>query len=248
MRLPRLPRSWNDALAGELAAPYFSELSAFVDEERRLATVFPPEDLVFSALLETPLEEVRLVLLGQDPYIAPGQAHGLCLSVPPGIAHPPSLANLLRERETDLGLPFPDNGDLTPWARRGVLLLNSVLTVREGESASHQGHGWETFTDAILRVISAREQPAVFLLFGNEAKKKAKLLDAAKHRVLEGVHPSPLSAYRGFFGSKPFSRVQASLTELGLPPLDFSLPALGLPLERPRRSSLPPPPKSVRGR
>lgn len=243
MRLPSLPRSWREALDGELAAPYFAELAAFVDQERRSAVVFPPEDLVFASLVETPLEKVRLVLLGQDPYIAPGQAHGLCLSVPPGIAHPPSLANLLRELETDLGLPFPDNGDLTPWARRGVLLLNSVLTVREGESASHQGKGWETFTDAILRAVSTRETPAVFLLFGNEAKKKAKLIDAARHRVIEGVHPSPLSAYRGFFGSKPFSQVQAALGELGLPPIDFSLPSLGLPLERPRRSSLPPPPR-----
>lgn len=223
MPLPRVPPGWADALAPAVADDSFGALSRFLDEERRgPVPVYPPEDQVFAALAATPLSSVKLVVVGQDPYHQPGQAHGLCFSVPPGVKKPPSLRNLLRELEADLGVSPPEHGDLTPWARRGVLLLNTVLTVRDSEPGSHAGQGWEAFTDAILAAVAARRTPSVFLLLGGFARKKAELVGGTRHRVIEAAHPSPLSA-RHFFGSRPFSRVEAALAELGRPPLDFRL-------------------------
>ncbi len=237
MLIPRLPASWQDALAAELGAPYFLTLAEFVDAERARANVYPAEEHVFAALTATPLDAVRVVLVGQDPYHGAGQAHGLCLSVPAGVAFPPSLANMLKELASDKGLALPDNGDLSPWARQGVLLLNTVLTVREGAAGSHQRKGWEAFTDAVLRAVAARSKPAVFVLWGNEAKKKAKLLDPVRHRVLLGVHPSPLSAHAGFFGSRPYSKIDEALVALGERPIDWRLPDHGVPMTKHKRAS-----------
>jgi uracil-DNA glycosylase len=219
-----LPPDWAEVLAAELAAPWFAELSAFVAAERARGVVHPPEDQVYSAFELTPLSRVKVVVMGQDPYHGPGQAHGLALSVPPGVPPPPSLANMLKEARDDVGLELPCDGCLVPWARQGVLLLNAVLTVRAGEAGSHQGKGWERFTDAAVRAVAARERPSVFVLWGNQARKKARLVDAARHRVIEGVHPSPLSAWGGFFGSRPYSRINAALVELGHEPIDWRLP------------------------
>lgn len=224
MPLPPIPPGWADALAGAVADPSYAELSRFLDEERGGAVpVYPPEDQVFAALKATPLAKVKLVIVGQDPYHQPGQAHGLCFSVPPGVKKPPSLRNLLRELEADLGVASPEHGDLTVWAERGVLLLNTVLTVRDSTPGAHAGKGWEAFTDAVLGAVVARRTPAVFLLLGGFAKKKAELVTPKRHRVIEAAHPSPLSA-RHFLGSRPFSRVEAALAQLGRPRLDFRFP------------------------
>ena len=219
----RIPAPWRALLGAELAAPWWDELASFEAEERRKGPVFPPAERVFAALEATPPDAVRLVLLGQDPYHGEGQAHGLAFSVPPGVPRPPSLRNVHRELSSDLGYPTPDHGSLVAWAERGVLLLNTVLTVRAGEAGSHAGRGWERLTDAILRAISASERPRVFLLWGAHAQRKAKLVASPPHVVLEGAHPSPLSARRGFLGSRPFSAVNAALTRLGEPPIDFRL-------------------------
>jgi uracil-DNA glycosylase len=240
MRVPTLPRSWAEALAAEFEAPYFQALSAFVDGERAASAVFPPENEVFAALEKTPLDSARVVLLGQDPYHGSGQAHGLCLSVRPGVAPPPSLVNMFKELTSDLGLPRPDNGELSCWAEQGVLLLNAVLTVREGEAGSHRGKGWETFVDAVLRAVNAKPTPVVFVLWGGDARKKAKLVDTGRHRVLEGVHPSPLSAHTGFFGSKPYSRINEALVALGHSPIDWRIPDRGVPIEKRKRAPKPP--------
>lgn len=222
-----VPPDWAAALAAELASPWFAELQAFVAEERARGPVYPPEDDVYAALVEAPLERVKVVVIGQDPYHGAGQAHGLALSVRPGVAPPPSLANMMKEARDDVGQELPCEGCLLPWARQGVLLLNDVLTVRAGEAGSHQKRGWERLTDAVVRVVAARDRPSVFLLWGNHAQKKARLVDASRHRVLTGVHPSPLSAHRGFFGSRPYSRVNAALVELGHAPVDWRLPPRG---------------------
>lgn len=224
--LDGLPPDWRAALAPRLeGAAWFAQLSAFVDEERRRHAVFPPEDEVFAAFALTPLDEVRVVLLGQDPYHGEGQAHGLCFSVRPGVKPPPSLANLFKELEADLGIPAPPHGCLASWARQGVLLLNAVLTVRAAAAGSHARKGWERFTDEVLRVLAARDQPCVFLLLGAYAQKKAALVDDGRNVVITNVHPSPLSAHRGFFGSRPFSATNAALRGLGLPEVDWRLPA-----------------------
>ena len=223
MRVDRLPPSWSAALASELRSPWFSELCSFVDDERARHAVYPAHDDVFAAFEATPLDAVEIVLVGQDPYHGPGQAHGLAFSVPPGVTTPPSLANILREVESDAGVARPANGCLRAWAERGVLLLNTSLTVRAGEAGSHQKRGWERLTDAAVRAVSARERGAVFLLWGAAAQKKAALVDSSRHRVIVGVHPSPLSAHRGFFGSRPFSRANEALRALGRPPIDWSL-------------------------
>lgn len=222
MSLAPIPAGWP-GLVGESEASYWADLEAFLEAERDRHTVFPPRAQVFRALELTPRASVRVVLLGQDPYHGPGQAHGLAFSVPPGVAAPPSLQNLLREREADLGLPAPAGGDLTPWARRGVLLLNAVLTVRAGEAGSHGGQGWERFTDAVVRAVSDGPNPVVFLLLGNRARAKAAGVDRGRHGVVEAPHPSPLSAYRGFFGSRVFSRVNALLEERDREPVDWGL-------------------------
>jgi uracil-DNA glycosylase len=225
MKLP-LPKSWRPYLDAETEKSYFGELREFVDRERRTHEVYPPEDEVFAALELTPYERVKVMILGQDPYHGPGQAHGLAFSVRPGVTPPPSLRNLLRELKDDAGCPVPDNGDLIPWAKQGVLLLNAVLTVRAGEPNSHRGRGWETFTDAVIRAVDARPEPVVFVLWGGYAGKKEALIDTGRHTVLKSAHPSPLSAKRGFFGSRPFTKINAALEKAGQAPIDWCLPNL----------------------
>ena len=222
---PKLPDGWLKVLAPEFEKPYWSELQTFVAEERKAHQVFPPADEVYSAFELTPYESVRLVILGQDPYHDDGQAHGLCFSVKPGVPAPPSLANMYKELKADLGCKIPNNGYLVPWAKQGVLMINAVLTVRAHTPNSHKDHGWETFTDAVIRAVSDRTDPAVFLLWGKYAQKKKKLIDGKRHTVIEGAHPSPLSA-KLFFGSKPFSKVNDALGALGKPVIDWQIPNL----------------------
>lgn len=214
--LPPLPPAWR-ALVGSPSA----ELDAFVDRERAQGPVFPATFDVFRAFEATAPGDVRVVLVGQDPYHGPGQAHGLAFSVPEGVPLPPSLRNIHAELRADLGIERR-SGDLSGWAAEGVLLLNTVLTVRAGEAASHKGRGWETFTDGVIDALSREGPPAVFLLWGAPAAKKAKRVDVGRHRVVVGVHPSPLSAHKGFFGSRPFSTVDRLLGELGRPRVDWS--------------------------
>lgn len=224
--LAGLPDDWRAALTPRLAhAPFVEALAAFVAEERRHHTIYPPVEDVFAAFALTPLERVRVVLLGQDPYHGEGQAHGLCFSVRPGVRPPPSLVNLFKELESDLGIPPPAHGCLTKWAEQGVLLLNAVLTVRAATPGSHAKKGWERFTDEVLRLVKERERPSVFLLFGSYAQKKAPLVEGGRNVVIANVHPSPLSAHRGFFGSRPFSRTNEALRALGLGEIDWRLPA-----------------------
>lgn len=218
-----LPASWMSVLADEFSRPYFRDLKSFVDEERRAQQVFPPPDDVFNAFRLTPFEKVRVLLLGQDPYHGEDQAHGLCFSVRPGIKPPPSLVNMFRELQSDLGCRIPSHGCLTRWAEQGMLLLNAVLTVRAQSPNSHRGKGWETFTDAVIRALAARPDPVVFVLWGAYAQKKARLLEGSRHRILRAAHPSPLSA-RKFFGSRPFSAINAALRELGGPEVEWQLP------------------------
>ena len=215
---------WNPVLRGELTKPYWRELQRFVAGERARYTVFPPDPDVFAALHLTPYDTTRVVILGQDPYHGPRQAHGLCFSVPRGVSVPPSLANIYTELRSDLGIATPPHGNLEAWARQGVLLLNATLTVRAGQAGSHQGKGWELFTDEVLRRVNAKEQRVVFILWGTYARKKKALLDLDRHIVIESPHPSPLSAHNGFFGSRPFSRANAALVDAGLDPIDWTLP------------------------
>jgi uracil-DNA glycosylase len=217
-----IPDDWQQALGPVLKSEAFAALSRFVDEERRRAEVYPPEDDVFAAFRLTPLSSTKVVLLGQDPYHDRGQAHGLCFSVKPPMKAPPSLKNVFKEREADLGLEPPATGDLTSWATQGVLLLNTVLTVRAHEPASHKGKGWEQLTDAVISVVGARATPAVFCLWGAHAQKKKGLVDEARHAVVTGAHPSPLSATK-FFGSRPFSTINAALVARGQAPIDWAL-------------------------
>lgn len=220
---PPVPGTWAQVLAGAVTQPRFEALQAYLAEERRRATVFPPESEVYTALELTPYEAVEVVILGQDPYHDDGQAHGLAFSVRPGVPLPPSLLNIFKELRDDLGCPMPANGSLVPWARQGVLLLNAVLTVRAHTPNSHRAKGWEDFTDAVIRAVSARPRPAVFVLWGAYAQKKRALIDA-RHPVIESPHPSPLSARKGFFGSRPFSRVNGELRALGRPGIEWCLP------------------------
>ena len=220
----QLPPGWQKALAGEFEKPYFKQLQQFLAAQRRDHTVFPPEGDVFNAFKYTPFDKVKVLLLGQDPYHDDGQAHGMCFSVRPGVKAPPSLVNMFKELHSDLGCKIPNNGYLLPWARRGVMLLNAVLTVRAHEPNSHKDKGWETFTDATIRALADRDRPVVFLLWGAYAQKKKKLI-AERHRVLIAAHPSPLSAKK-FFGSKPFSAANTALEELGEEPIDWQIPDL----------------------
>lgn len=219
-----LPGSWASVLADETAKPYFNELIEFVNYERENSTVFPPEEDVFKALELTPYEQVRVVLLGQDPYHDEGQAHGLCFSVQHGVKPPASLANIFKELEADLGHTPPGHGNLTRWAEQGVLMLNTVLTVRAHTPGSHKNKGWEKFTDAVIKTLSERDDPMVFALWGDFAKKKASLIDKEKHRVLLGPHPSPIAG-KGprFLGSRPFTAINEALAELGCPEVDWNL-------------------------
>jgi uracil-DNA glycosylase len=222
-----LPADWQALLAEEMAKPYFARLCEFVDQERQAYTVFPPEPDVFNALRVTPYERVSVLILGQDPYHDDGQAHGLAFSVRPGVKPPPSLVNMLWELRSDLGCAIPDNGYLVPWAEQGVLLLNAVLTVRAHQPNSHKGKGWETFTDAVIRTVSAKSSPVVFVLWGAYAQKKTQLIDTSRHTIVQSAHPSPLSSRSGFFGSKPYSRINAALRAAGKPEIDWQLPNLG---------------------
>jgi len=226
MNRDKIHPSWQKVLADEFQQPYFQQLEAFVDAQRQQHEVFPPEDLVFSALEHTPFDKVGVLLLGQDPYHDNRQAHGMCFSVQPGIKAPPSLVNIFKELATDLGCNRPNHGYLVPWADQGVLLLNTVLTVRAHEANSHKGRGWERFTDAIIGKVSDKPDPVVFILWGAPAQKKKKLIDTGRHVVIESAHPSPLSARNGFFGSKPFSRANAALSAAGKPVIDWQLPNL----------------------
>ncbi|MEU9131780.1 uracil-DNA glycosylase [Kitasatospora sp. NPDC048540] len=221
-----VPESWHGVLAEELGKPYFAELAAFVAAQRAEHEVFPPAGQEFSALEATPYDKVRVLILGQDPYHDNGQAHGMSFSVLPGVKTPPSLRNMFKELDADLGVPAPDNGYLMPWAEQGVLLLNAVLTVRAHEANSHKAKGWEKFTDAVIKAVSAREEPVVFVLWGNYAKKKLPLIDTERHVVVQGAHPSPLSA-KLFFGSRPFSQIDRALEQFGGTPIDWRIPDLG---------------------
>jgi uracil-DNA glycosylase len=215
---------WNPLLRGEFAKPYWHQLQQFVADERTKTAVFPPADDVFSALHLTPHDNTRVVILGQDPYHGAGQAHGLCFSVRRGVKPPPSLVNIYAELASDLGIETPQHGNLEAWARQGVLLLNTCLTVRSGQAASHHGKGWETFTDEVLRVVEQKGERVVFVLWGAPARKKRSLIHGAHHVVIESAHPSPLSAHNGFFGSRPFSRTNDALVQAGLAPIDWRLP------------------------
>ena len=219
------PRTdWNPVLRAELAKPYWPELQRFVAEERQRGPVYPAPEEVFAALHLTPYAEVKVLILGQDPYHGPGQAHGLCFSVRPGVPAPPSLQNVFAELESDLGIPPPDHGCLDAWARQGVLLLNATLTVRARQAGSHQGKGWETFTDAVIRAVNEKPERVVFILWGASARKKRSLVDTSRHVVIESAHPSPLSARNGFFGSRPFSRANQALLDAGRKPVDWRIP------------------------
>ncbi len=215
---------WNPVLKAQTAEPYWAGLQEFVASERTSHAVYPPQEEVFAALHLTPYADVRVLILGQDPYHGPGQAHGLCFSVRRGVAPPPSLVNIYKELRTDLGITVPKHGNLEVWARKGVLLLNTTLTVRAHEAASHQGKGWERFTDAVIAAVNAKPEPVVFILWGAAARKKRALIDTTRHIIIESAHPSPLSAANGFFGSRPFSRTNEALVAAGRPPVDWALP------------------------
>ena len=223
-RRPRLPPSWLDVLGAEFEQPYMHALRAFLKEEKREHRVYPPGGEMFAAFEHTPLDKVRVVVLGQDPYHGPGQANGLSFSVRRGVQTPPSLAHIFKELRDDLGVPPARHGDLTAWADQGVLLLNATLSVREQTANSHRGRGWETFTDRVVQALGERRQGLVFVLWGSSALQKAARIDRSRHHVVSSPHPSPLSASRGFFGSRPFSAVNAWLTARGEPPIDWALP------------------------
>ena len=219
-----MANDWISFIQDQTAEPWFAGLQRFVEAERRANDVFPADEDVFAALRATPLADVRVVILGQDPYHGPGQAHGLAFSVPRGVAVPPSLRNILQELHDDTGAHVPSHGNLSAWAARGVLLLNTTLTVRSGEAGSHQGRGWETFTDRAIALVNDKPDPVVFILWGAHAQRKKPLVTGSHHTVIEGPHPSPLSAHRGFFGSRPFSRTNEALVARGLEPVDWSIP------------------------
>lgn len=218
-----LKNDWAPLLEGEFDKPYYGELRDFLKEEYQTQIIHPNMDDIFNALHFTPYEKVKVVILGQDPYHGPNQAHGLSFSVQPGIAPPPSLKNMYKELKEDLGCPIPNHGYLKQWADEGVLLLNTVLTVRDGKAHSHRNKGWETFTDQVIRLISDREKPAVFVLWGRPAQSKKALIDTSRHVIIESPHPSPLSASRGFFGSRPFSKANEALSSLGERPINWCL-------------------------
>ena len=218
-----ITNDWLPAVGAEFKKPYYRDLYYFVREEYQNHVVYPPADLIFQALHLTPLHEVKVVILGQDPYHNEHQAMGLSFSVEDGVDMPPSLVNIFRELHDDMGCTMPKSGNLTPWAKQGVLLLNTVLTVRAHQAFSHQGHGWEQFTDAILRAVNAQARPIVFMLWGTPAQQKASMLNNPKHLVLRAPHPSPLSAYRGFFGCRHFSQCNAFLEKNGVSPINWQL-------------------------
>ncbi|HNW51654.1 MAG TPA: uracil-DNA glycosylase [Prolixibacteraceae bacterium] len=217
----KIEESWKTVLKDEFEKPYFSQLTDFVKSEYQHYEIFPPGNLIFNAFNLCPFDKVKVVLIGQDPYHGPGQAHGLCFSVKKGIEFPPSLRNIFKEIQGDLGSPIPVSGDLTRWAEQGVFLLNATLTVRAHTAGSHQRKGWETFTDEVIRIISEKKDHVVFLLWGAYAQQKKLMIDQSRHLVLESVHPSPLSASRGFFGNHHFSRANLFLQSNGLSPINW---------------------------
>ena len=212
---------WNPLLREEFTKPYWTGLQAFIASERAHRSVYPPHDEVFTALHLTSYADIKVMVLGQDPYHGAGQAHGLAFSVRRGVRVPPSLQNMYKELEADLGIPVAEHGNLERWARQGVLLLNTTLTVRAGQAASHQKHGWEEFTDQVIRTVNDKVDPVVFLLWGNAARRKVEFIDRQRHTVIESPHPSPFSARNGFFDSKPFSRSNVALTDAGREPIDW---------------------------
>lgn len=221
-----LPADWHTLLADEIEKPYFQELESFLEQERQQETIYPAEEDVFSALELTPYDQVNVLLLGQDPYHNENQAHGLSFSVRPKIKLPPSLRNMYKELQSDLGYDIPNNGYLVPWAKQGVLMLNAVLTVRAHQPNSHKNKGWEKFTDTIIRKVNEKNSPVIFVLWGAYAQKKEKLIDLDRHIVIKSAHPSPLSARRGFFGSRPFSTINKALSAAGKPEIDWRIPDL----------------------
>ena len=219
----KIEESWKKRLADEFEKDYFKQLTDFVKQEYRQGTVYPPGPYMFNAFEHCPFDKVKVVILGQDPYHEPGQAHGLCFSVKPEVSIPPSLVNIYKELEDDLGCYIPDNGYLEKWARQGVLMLNTVLTVRAHQANSHRGIGWEQFTDAAIGILNEQDRPIVFLLWGRPAQMKKSMLTNPKHLILEAPHPSPLSAYRGFFGCRHFSKTNEFLIQNGLEPIDWQI-------------------------
>ena len=219
---PQIEESWKLVLQDEFNAPYFQALTDFIREDLKKFTIYPPGQFIFNAFNQTPFNRVKVVILGQDPYHGPNQAHGLCFSVPRGVPKPPSLVNIFKEIGSDLGIPVPSDSDLTRWASQGVLLINAILTVRANQAASHQNKGWEKFTDAVIRHLSEKRKNLVFLLWGNYAIAKESLIDSERHYILKAAHPSPLSASRGFFGCRHFSRTNEILEEQGLNGIDWS--------------------------
>lgn len=221
---PKIDPSWKEVLIEEFSADYFKELKAFLTKEKESGvSVYPPGPEIFSAFNLTPFDKVKVVLLGQDPYHGKNQAHGLSFSVKKGITPPPSLKNIFKELHADLGLPIPESGDLTKWAEQGVFLLNAILTVQAKKPASHQKKGWEKFTDAVIKTISDKKEGVIFILWGKFAQSKEELIDKDKHYVLKAAHPSPYSADKGFFSSKPFSKVNSLLNKIGKKPIDWDL-------------------------
>lgn len=218
-----IENDWLEALQDEFRKPYYKKLFQTVNEEYKTKQIFPPADDIFNAFHLTPLHKVKVVILGQDPYHGDGQAHGLCFSVRPGVQVPPSLQNIYQELHDDLGCTIPDHGCLVKWAKQGVLLLNTVLTVRAHQANSHKGIGWEEFTDAAIRKLNEQDRPIVFILWGRPAQMKKAMLHNPKHLILEAPHPSPLSAYRGFFGSRPFSQANRFLEVQGIEPIDWQI-------------------------
>ncbi|MBN1789403.1 MAG: uracil-DNA glycosylase [Bacteroidales bacterium] len=218
---PRIEESWKAILEGEFDKQYFKELKEFLVDEKSKYAVYPPGGLIFNAFRLTPFDRARVVLLGQDPYHGQGQAHGLCFSVPPGIAAPPSLVNIFKEIEKDLGIPVPSHGNLERWARQGVLLLNATLTVRANQPGSHQRKGWENFTNAVIGKLSEKRVGLIFLLWGKFAQEKEALIDTNRHYILKAAHPSPYSAYNGFFGCRHFSKTNEILRKHGLEEMDW---------------------------
>ena len=217
----KIEQSWKEVLQPEFDEDYFAQLTDFVRSEYRQHTVYPPGPLIFNAFNSCPFNDVKVVLLGQDPYHEPDQAHGLCFSVNDGVAFPPSLLNIFKELNADLGVPIPTTGNLSRWARQGVLLLNATLTVRAHQAGSHQGKGWERFTDAVIRLLSQQREGLVFMLWGGYAQKKAELIDPQRHLILRSAHPSPLSAYRGFFGNHHFTLTNDYLIKHGKEPISW---------------------------
>ena len=220
---PKIEAEWLEVLKEEFAKPYFNELKSFLLDEKKAYRVYPPGNRIFAAFDHTPFSKVKVVILGQDPYHGDGQAHGLCFSVPDGISIPPSLVNIYKELNSDLGIQIPQTGNLEKWANQGVLLLNATLTVRANQAGSHQRRGWENFTDEVIRKLSAKQSGLVFILWGSYAQAKETMIDTSKHFVLKAVHPSPLSVYRGFFGCRHFSKTNELLINIGKTPIDWNL-------------------------